>query len=232
MYNSTITRQKLQSSVFKLLFAEDYNFEQGTILASSQCNTTTLFDVGTIMGQITVAGATAAAKSGGNTGGGSLTVDSSTPVLAGAVAGIYTVLLTVAAAVIGTHLGLWEVRAPNGRVLGEVQVGQTFSDQIKFATAYATADFIVGDGFDVTVAAGSLKYVQHAPAAVDGSQNAAAVVARAVTVGAADISVALAVRGPLVLLGDNLTWATGISAADKATATAALAGLGIVIRSS
>jgi hypothetical protein len=231
VFTQTISRPKLQSSVLHLFFSEGYNNEAVTIPANSQVNSSKLFDIGTILGQITVGAATAAAKSGGNTGGGALTLDGSTPVLAGAMPGVYTARCTVAAAVIGTHSGLFEVRDPNGRVLGEVQVGGTFADQVKFAIAYATADFVVGDGFDITVAAGSGKYVAHDEAALDGSQVAAAVVLNAVTVSAsADTYAVSGVRGPMVLFGDNLVWKTGISAAGQAAAIARLAGLGIIVR--
>lgn len=230
----TFTRQKLQSAVFSLLFAEDYNFEQGLILAGSQANSAALFDIGTVLGKVSNAiTATSAAKSGGNTGGGALTVDATTPVLPGAIPGIYSVRLTVPAAVIGTHSGLFEVRDPNGKVLGEVEVGSTFADQIKFAIAYATADFVVGDGFDVTVGVGSGKYVQLNPAAADGSQIAAGVVARAVTVdGSVDTPAAVAVRGPANLKADGLVWPTGISAGAQAAAITALAAQGLIVRNS
>lgn len=230
----TFTRQKLQSAVFSLIFAEDYNFEQGTIPAGSQANSSALFDIGTVLGKIANAlTASSAAKSGGNTGGGALTVDATTPVLAGAKPGVYKVRLTVPAAVIGTHSGLFEVRDPDGEVLGEVQVGDTFADQIKFAIAYATADFVVGDGFDVTIGAGSGKYVQLNPAAADGSQNAAGVIARQVKVDASlDTPAAVAVRGPLNLKADGLVWPTGISAAAQAAATAQLVAAGMVVLAS
>ena len=132
MFTQTYTRPKLQSSVIKLLFAEDYNFEQITIPAGSQANGSTLFDIGTVLGQVTASG----------------------------------------------------------------------------------------------------KYVQFAPGASDGSQNAAAVISRAATVSAsADTPAAAAVRGPVVLDADNLVWPTGATAAQKAAALAQLAALGLVARS-
>jgi hypothetical protein len=229
----TFNRQKLQSAVFSFILAEDYNFEQVTIPAASQANSSALFDIGTVLGQIANAlTATSAVKaSGANTGGGSLTVDGTTPVLPGAKPGVYTVRETVAAAVIGTHSGLFEVRDPDGKVLGEVEVGQTFADQIKFSIAYATADFVVGDGFDVTVGAGSGKYVQLNPAAADGSQNVAGVVARAVTVdGSVDTPAAVAVRGPVNLKSSGLVWPSGITDNQKAAAIVQLAKLGLIVR--
>ena len=232
MYTKTIVRQKLQTAVFKLLFDEEFNNEQITIPGGSLANTAALFDIGTVIGQIGVAGATVAAKAG-ITGGGALTLDGTAPVQANAIPGVYAVKCTVPAAVIGVHSGLFEVRDPKGVVLGEVRVGDTFSDRVKFSIAYATADFVVGDEFDITVAAGSGKYVQLNPAALDGSQNAAGVIFRGATVDSVnDTPAAAALRGPAVLLADGVVWPTGISATAQAAAVAQLAALGIIIRAS
>lgn len=94
--------------------------------------------------------AASAAKSGGNTGNGTLTLDATTPVLAATTpTGVYTVRLITAA----SNAGTFRVTAPDGTVLGDVAVGSTFSNRIKFATADGATDFIVGDGFDITVTA-------------------------------------------------------------------------------
>ena len=57
-------------------------------------------------------------------------------------------------------------------MIGEVVMAGgagAFDDDIKFAVADGGTDFIVGDGFDITVAAGSGKYKMALAAAVDGS---------------------------------------------------------------
>jgi hypothetical protein len=104
---------------------------------------------GTVLEETVFGTATRAAKSGGNTGNGTLTLDATTPTLYGAEPGVYTVRLVTAAA----NGGTFRVTAPNGVVLGDVAVGATFSNRVKFATADGSTDFIVGDGFDITVAA-------------------------------------------------------------------------------
>jgi len=109
---------------------------------------------GTVLEEYTPGTAASAAKSGGNTGNGTLTLDASTPVLTGAAPGVYTVRLITAAA----NAGTFRVTDPSGRVLGDIGVGSTFSNQIKFATADGSTDFIVGDGFDITVTATGQKY--------------------------------------------------------------------------
>ena len=123
---------------------------------------------GHVLGKISVGAATAAAKSGGNAANtGALTMDATTPVLAGAQVGVYTVRCIAAS----TNSGTFLVLDPLGRSLGQVFVGATFATQIKFAIADGSQDFIVGEGFDITVAAGSGEYVVSLAAAVNGSQT-------------------------------------------------------------
>lgn len=93
--------------------------------------------------------AASAAKSGGNTGGGTLTLDGTTPVLAGAKPGVYTVRCVA----LKTDGGQFIVVDPDGISLGQAIVGTTFSNKIKFALADSGTDFAIGDGFDVTVTA-------------------------------------------------------------------------------
>jgi hypothetical protein len=99
------------------------------------------------------------------TGNGALTLDATTPLLAGAKAGAYTITCITAA----SNSGTFRVEDPNGVVLGDVAVGATFADQIKFVIADGATDFIVGDKFTVTVAAGTGQYLTSVAAAVDGS---------------------------------------------------------------
>lgn len=127
---------------------------------------TGLLETGTLLGQITVAGATSAAKTGGNTGNGTLTLDATTPVLAGAMAGVYSVRCIAAA----SNGGRFEVQNPDGVVIGAVDVAATWAEGVKFVIADGANDFIVGDGFDITVAAGNGKWVPCNLAAVNGSQ--------------------------------------------------------------
>jgi hypothetical protein len=94
-----------------------------------------------------------------------LTLDATTPLLAGAKAGAYTITCITAA----SNSGTFRVEDPNGVVLGDVAVGATFADQIKFVIADGATDFIVGDKFTVTVAAGTGQYLTSVAAAVDGS---------------------------------------------------------------
>jgi hypothetical protein len=112
-------------------------------------------------------------------------MDATTPVKAGAKVGVYTARFTVAAANNGTFI----VKDPDGFQIGAVVMAAgtgTFDDDIKFAIADGSQDFIVGEGFDITVAAGSGKYVLSLAAAADGSQIPDCIAAIAIDATAAD----------------------------------------------
>lgn len=129
---------------------DDWISEQVTIKSG-----TGVLTRGTVLELVTVGTAATAAKTGGNTGGGTITMDGSTPVLADAVVGVYTVRCIATA----TNGGQFVVVNPLGQSLGVAVVGTAFANQIKFTLADVGTDFAVGDGFDVTVtAAATLKY--------------------------------------------------------------------------
>lgn len=178
---------------------------------------------GQVLGKITLGSATSAAKSGGNTGNGTLTLDETTPVLAGAKAGVYTVRAIAAS----TNAATFRVEDPDGYVIGEVALGGTFSEQIKFATADGSTDFVVGDGFDITVAEGSGKFVPVSATAKDGSQNAAAIVIEPADATSADVETALLV-GHAQIVSSQITWPAGATTNQKHGWLAQLAALGIV----
>jgi hypothetical protein len=123
---------------------------------------------GAVMGIVSLGSVTSAAKSGGNTGNGTCT---SLSLKDGAKAGIYTVRIIR----VGTHIFDFEVKDPNGDQIGFGTVegsGQTFvfSKEIQFTLTDGATDFVKGDGFDITVAAGSGKLKRSVSTAVDGSQ--------------------------------------------------------------
>jgi hypothetical protein len=172
------------------------------------------------------AGGTAnAAAKAGNTGNGVFTLDATTPVLPNAQAGVYVVRCTAAAA----NSGTFRVFDPTGDVIGDVVVGQTFSDGIKFAIADGATDFVVGDEFDVTVSAVSAKLVPLNPVATDGTQVAAGISFGTYDATAADVP-GLAVIRDAEVNGGELIWPAGITATQIATATGQLAAIGIITR--
>jgi len=182
---------------------------------------------GTVLGKISVGAATSAAKSGGNTGDGTLTMDVTTPVRAGAKVGVYTVRFTAAA----TNNGTFRVEDPDGNMIGEVVMAGgagAFDDDIKFAVADAGSDdFIVGDGFDITVAAGSGKYLKSLSAAADGSQTPCAILGEDCDATSADKDTIAHFGG--VYDENALTYGTGHTAA---SCREALRDVGIKLQSS
>ncbi|WP_175946622.1 head decoration protein [Burkholderia pyrrocinia] len=168
--------------------------------------------------------ATAAAKAG-NTGNGVFTLDATTPVLPNAKTGIYVVRCTIAA----TNSGTFRVFDPNGEVVGDIVVGQTFANQIKFLVADGATDFIVGDEFDVDVSAVSGTFVPLNPTATDGTQIAAGISFGTYDATLTDVP-GLAVVRDAEVNGGELIWPTGITAAQIATAAGQLVSRGIITR--
>lgn len=177
---------------------------------------------GAVVGKVTLGAATTAFA---GTGNGAITMDATTPVLAGAKVGAYTATCITAAA----NGGTFRVEDPDGLVLGDVAVAATFSDDIKFVIADGATDFIVGDKFTITVAAGSGKYGELALTANDGRATAAGVLFDAVDASAADKSAVFHVRHCEVA-ASKLTWPAGITADQKTAAIAQLAAVGIIVR--
>jgi len=145
---------------------------------------------GAVLGKIAGLSAASAAKAGGNTGNGTNTMDATTPMLVNVQIGVYTIRCIAAA----TDSGTFRVYDPTGDVLGDVAVGATFSNQIKFVIADGSTDFAVGDGFDVTVTE-SGKYVAWSSSATDGSQHIAGVLNGAMNATGGDKGVELFVEG-------------------------------------
>jgi len=207
------------SDVVKRRFDRLHCVEAGT-LASGQnllC--------GAVLGAVLTAGATE--THAGNTGNGAMTLDATTPVLAGSKPGVYTVKFVIAA----TNGGVYNVIDPDGVSLGMGVVGGTFANRIKFVIADGATDFVVGDTFLVTVAAGSGKLKALAPTANDGTQIAVGVLGADTDASSADKIITYLARGPAVVSDAGLVWPGGITNGQKTTALAQLLALGIVSRS-
>lgn len=168
---------------------------------------------GSVLGKVTVAGASSAAKAGGNTGGGSLTLDGA-PVLAGAKAGVYKVRCVNLVA----NAGLFSVTDPDGVLLGMYQSGAAaFEKHIKFVMADVGTDFAVGDGFDITVAAGSGKLVWYDPNAVNGAADPYGILLNAADAASADQKCVVITRDA-VINPLALTWGAAVDDAGKKSA--------------
>lgn len=205
----TLQQGKLNAE-FLLHYDNKYSLDTGTLDASASA-----LAAGTLLGQITAASATSAAKSGGNTGNGTM---GSITVSSGAQAGVYKLRLTKAAA----NAGDFQVIDPQGDVIGVGTVAVAFSTGgLAFTLADGATDFIVGDGFDITVT-GSGKYVAYNNSATNGSD----VVAGILKDNAADLTVdqkVVIVKRHAEVQGSELTGLDTPARAD-------LLAMGIIVR--
>lgn len=179
---------------------------------------------GTVLGQISEGGTqtvAAAAAFGNNTGNGTvgtLTGD------AGAAAGSYKVLIIEPA----TNGGTFEVTRPDGTVDGTGTIGVAYNGTINFTLADGATDFVAGDGFTIAVSyATSTKYAPHDPAGVDGREVAAGILYHKIDATSGDVKTVATVRGPATIFDTYVTYKSGISAANKAAAQAALKAKGM-----
>jgi hypothetical protein len=136
--------------------------------------TTWKLAAGFVLGQITIGAVTSAAKGGGNTGNGTWVQDATAPAQARAKVGIYTLVCVIAA----TNGGTFDLVDSNGISIGQYAIaggaGGTVivNDQIKGVLTDGSTDFVVGDAFLITVAAGSGQFAPYDPTAFNGTQNA------------------------------------------------------------
>ncbi|HBG07673.1 MAG: hypothetical protein A2075_09115 [Geobacteraceae bacterium GWC2_58_44] len=205
---------------------------RGEFLYSEACGTRSLETVtidtgdlaaGTVLGRITKGAATGAAAAGNTGGSGAIT--EAPAVAAGAKAGVYRAVCIEP----GTNAGKFLVTDPDGIILGVATVAVEFvGGGLTFTIADAT-DFVSGDSFTITVAAGSGKYVAYNQDGVNGSEIAAGILLDNVNATAADVEAVAYVRDCEVN-GSEITWPADIEAAEKTAAIAQLAALGIIVR--
>jgi hypothetical protein len=184
--------------------------EQVTVTQSG-----TAIPAGTVMGQITV-GTVASAAFAGNTGNGVL---GTVTLSAGAKAGVYKLVVIEP----NTNLGAFVVEDPDGVILGRGTVGTAFSaGGLAFTLADGATDFVAGDGFNITVAAGSGKWVPYVSSATNGSQVAAAILYNDLPVATGDVETVIVARDAEVSAADL----TGLDNPARVT----LAARGIIVR--
>lgn len=219
---ATINELGRISDVLMFEEGEEVNFVRDVITLKSGGAACVL---GQVLARLITAGASSETHAG-NTGNGAITLDATTPVLPNARPGVYTVKCTAAA----SNSGTFRVFDPLGDVLGDVAVAATFADQIKFSIADGATDFIVGDTFLITVRVDTIKYVQVAPTATDGTQIASAVALAAADPTSADKTVLAVVRGPAALKDAGLVWTAGMTTAQKTAAKSQLGERGMPVR--
>ena len=147
-----------------------------------------VLSAGTVLGKITKAGTASAAAYAGNTGNGTM---GAITVGAGAKPGVYKLTITELA----TDAGNFVVEDPDGITIGQGDVAAAFSaGGLAFTLADGATDFAAGDGFTITVAAGSGKYASYDNTATDGTEVADAVLLQYVDATSADVAANCAVR--------------------------------------
>lgn len=169
------------------------------------------------------ASAASSAANAGNSGDGAM---GAITVSAGAMAGAYKLTITEP----GTNVGNFIVEGPDGKFVGQGDVAAAFSaGGLAFTLADGTNDFLAGDGFTITVGAGSGKYTPYDDDNTDGSGVAAAIAWDGVDATSADAVCVVIARLAEVKLS-ALQWATTNDATDKANGLADLATLNIIAR--
>jgi len=176
----------------------------------------------TILGKIVSAAATAAAVAG-NTGNGAFGAVTTS---AGVKVGVYKVYFIEP----GTNAGRFVVEDPDGIEVGVGTVAVAFTGGgLSFTIADGATDFVSGDAFTVTVAAGSGKYVALNLSATDGSQNPAGILWATTDASNGDIAAVAIMRGAEVK-STNIIYPDGATDNQKAAIVVALAALGIFVR--
>lgn len=173
---------------------------------------------GTVLGKLARGDATAAAKSGGNTGDATI---SAVTLGAGAKVGVYTVRHTTA-----TNFDVFD---PDGFKLTSGTAGSAYDNDVGFTITAGSTPMVAGDGFDITVAAGSGKFVMYDQDADDGSEVAAGVLMYGVDATSADVDVTALVRDA-ELNGGELVWPADITEGETTTAVGQLADAGLIVR--
>lgn len=178
---------------------------------------------GTVLGKVTVGAATPTAFAGNAANTGTI---AAVTLGAGAKAGVYKVVIIEPA----TNAGKFTVEDPDGITIGTGTVGVEFAGGgLTFTVADGATDFSAGEGFTITVAAGSGKYREYDPANTDGSQTAVAVLFGAVDAATADRPGVAIVRDAEVNAAE-LSWFTNATTDQKAAGLAQLAVAGIIGR--
>lgn len=170
---------------------------------------------GHVLGKVTKGAATGAAVAG-NTGNGTITA--SPTVGTGAKAGVYMLTCIEPA----TNLGKFTVEDPDGITIGVATVGTQFTTHLTFTIADGSTDFVSGDSFTITVAAGSGKYKEYNPANTDGSEKAVAIAYDNVDASGGDKKGVIIARDATVTAAE-LIWFSGADANQKAAGLAQLA---------
>jgi hypothetical protein len=175
-------------------------------------------------GAATVTAGAPVSPSGGVPGNGAvnaLTVD------AGALSGVYNVIIIEPAA----NAGTFQVIRPDGKLDGLGVVGAAYNGSINFTLADGATDWAAGDRIPITVAypVGSEKLVRWDPTATNGAQTIKGIncFETEAPEGEDGDPAPFLARGPIVGRREAIAFHDGATADHKAAAFARLAELGI-----
>ena len=139
--------------------------------------------------------------------------------------GVYAAVCAEAAANGGTFL----VEDPNGVTIGKAVVGTPFAGEVNFTIADGSTDFVAGDRFAITVAAGSGKYKEYNPTNTDGSETAVALLLDNVDATSANVTAVVITRNVEVNAAE-LVWFSGATSDQKNTGLGQLKAQTIIAR--
>jgi hypothetical protein len=184
---------------------------------------------GTVLGQVTQ-GTKTAVGAAGVPAPAAATITAGPTAALNTKVGVHTFVCIVGGA--GTA-SKWRHVDPNGELVGVATGNTAYAGGGLSALTITDAgtDPVVGETFTVTVtaAAASGKYKIIAPAAIDGTQHAAAILYGYAEAASADADAVAHVRDS-EHNADILTWSAGITNDEKAAAILELAALGIILR--
>lgn len=199
-----------------------YSRDQITVLAGSGSDRE--LTSGMVISKVTIAGATPAAVAG-NTGNGTI---ASATVAAGAKPGVYRVVCIEPA----TNAGRFDVEDPDGISVGVATVAVEFTGGgLTFTITDGATDYVAGDSFTITVAAGSGKWVQYLDTGgATGLSIPAGILYESVTAPDGTDAQAVAIVRSATVNPNELVWPSSADSTEKAAALAVLKTLGIVAR--
>lgn len=175
-------------------------------------------EAGTVLGQLIAA----AVVAGTNTGNGAVTIGVIGPA---AQVGVYSAVCVATA----SNAGTFNLYAPDGTLIRQITVGggATVSPHFTITIADGSADFAAGDSFAITLTGGD--YEQLDPTEDDGAQIAAGFLWATTNATSADTACVVIAKGAEVN-ANEIVWPSGITDAQKATATAQLQARGLTLR--
>lgn len=202
--------------------AGEFLLSEGPVDFSREQITLAITTVAIPAGTVLTCGLTATARiKPTNTGNGTCTLDATTPLLTGAMPGVYSLICITAA----SNAGTFRMFDPRGAFVVDVAVGVASANQLKLVIADGAVDFIVGDAFFVTVEPST--YAPRDPKVA--TQNACAILYAPADISTATQKATAIVRHAEVA-SDLLVWHADDTAASKAVALAQLAQSQIIAR--